>query len=175
MRKTRPRSLSTIEMTVLGLTWGKGPCSTYTVMRELESSLSTYYKSRAGTTYSVMHRLTGLGYIESDEGLVKVTDAGVKALQGWLTPPIPTGDVGHSADLVRLRSYFLGVLDRDSRIAFVDAAIEALRAHLARCEALAETGEYMDIFDRLAFQSVLYETRARIAWMEWMKAELESM
>ena len=174
------RKLSTTELSILGITWALGPCTTYSVMKQLSSSGSTYYKSRAGTTYSVMDRLVKFGLVEAiasevepDERLVKVTSDGVQALQGWLTPPVPEEDIAHSADFVRLRMFFLGVVDPPIRIAFIENALTGMRAHLLDCEALlkraeSEGGE----FEQLAILSVVYETRARVAWLEAVRERL---
>ena len=166
------RKLSTIEMTVLGFAWLRGPCSIYAIMKEISSSESSYYKSRAGTAYSVANRMIGFELLESvqnpdkdDEKWIQITDGGVSALQSWLTPPIPLSDIFHSADLVRLRFFFLGVVDKEKRIAFIDDSINGLQEFLVRCENLIPKNEALgDYFGVLATVSTILETRARIEW-----------
>ncbi len=166
------RKLSTVEMTVLGFAWLRGPCTIYSIMKELSASESSYHKSRAGTAYSVANRLIGFGLIEefsaedSDERNVRVTKAGVKALQEWIGPPVPISDVAHSADLVRLRFFFLGAVSQERRLAFIDEAIDGLREFHARCEALLPANQEIgDYFGALATVSSILEAKARIEWL----------
>ena len=180
------RKLSTIEMTVLGFAWLRGPCSIYAIMKEISSSESSFYKSRAGTAYSVANRLLGFELLESipspakdDEKLIQITEAGVSALQAWITPPIPLSDIFHSADLIRLRFFFLGVVDKESRLEFIEDSIKGLKVFLNKCEELIPKNEAIgDYFGVLATVSTILETKARIEWLvmvrEWVENPLES-
>ncbi len=166
------RKLSSIEMTVLGLAWLRGPCTIYAIMKELSFSASSYHKSRAGTAYSVAKRLLGFGLLETAEGdTVRVTQAGVEALREWLAPPVPAADVAHSADLLRLRFFFLGAAEPERRLAFIDDAIQGLEAFLVKCEDLLPANEALgDYFGVLATLSSILETRARIQWLKLVRA-----
>lgn len=163
------RPLSTLELTVLGLAWLRGPCTIYAVMKELSLSASSFHKSRAGTAYSVSNRLLKAGFLDkcSDETEnIVITEKGISALQSWLTPPIDQNDISHSADLLRLRFFFLGVVDRQIRLAFIDQSIKGLELFLARCEGLVtENEEIGDYFGVLATLSTILETKARIQWL----------
>lgn len=177
----RTRALSTIELSVLGLAWLRGPCTTYAIMKELATSQSTYYKSRAGTAYSVVDRLIQFKLIEHStdpengtEKLVQVTEEGRADLEEWLTPPIPIADIAHSADFIRLRFFFIGVLDPEKRLAFIDDSLASLRTHLERCEALIPANEAIgDRFGALATLSIILETKARIQWLEIVRDKVE--
>lgn len=176
------RSLTSIEMSVLGLFWLRGPCTTYAVMKELSSSGSSYYKSRAGTAYSITKRLTGFGLVgpangtgEETERLLVVTAAGETAIRSWLTPPIPHRDIAHSADLVRLRFFFLGMLEPDERLKFIDDCLGSMEKLRVRTEALvAENEKIGDYFGALATLSIILETRARIEWLQTVRRWVES-
>ena len=164
-----PRKLSTLEQTVLGIVWLRGPCTIYAVMRELESSESSYHRSRASTAYSVAKRLTGFGLIEPESGgeaSVQITAVGKEALMAWLTPPVPMADVAHSADLLRLRFFFLGALPPEARLRFIDEAIISLEDLSLRAEGLVEQNEQIgEYFGALATVSMVLETQARIQWL----------
>ncbi|MBL8047489.1 MAG: PadR family transcriptional regulator [Chthonomonas sp.] len=168
------RKFSTIEMTVLGMTYLRGPSTTYAVMMELSSSASTYHKSRAGTAYSVAKRLLKLGLIESlEDGRVQITPEGQRVLADWVGPDVPMMDVAHSADLLRLRFFFLEALSPADRLAFIDVSIRKLQEFERRCEGLIPQNEDIgDYFGALATVSSVLETRARIAWLrivrEWV-------
>lgn len=182
----KPRKLSTLELTVLGMAWLRGPCTIYAIMKELGTSESTYHKSRAGTAYSVSKRMLEFGLLEpnessepGDEKLVRITSEGITALQEWLTPPIPLPDIAHSADLIRLRFFFLGVVDQKRRLAFIENTLQGLETFLARCEALIQANEDIgDYFGALATISSILETRARIEWLkiarEWVVDPMDS-
>lgn len=169
------RKLSNLEHTVLGLTWLRQPCTTYAVMKELESSASSYHKSRAGAVYAAMRRLQGFGLIElAESGSLSVTRAGEQELRDWMRPPIPQGDVTYTVDLIRLRMFFLGVLEPPEREAFIDSAIAGLEQFLSECTALIPENEAIgDYFGVLATMSTIIETRARIEWLHIARRYLE--
>ncbi len=170
MRKAR--KLSTIELMLLGLSHENGPSSTYHLMKMMSMSGSTYYKSRAGTAYSVTKRLVSAGYFEqvpqdSGDPHIRITEKGIEALREWVTPPISPQDIAHSADLIRLRFYFLSVVDKEARLAFIDDSIKGLRERLdfvqTNMRLNADDGHY---FATIATLSSLMETKARIEWLQ---------
>lgn len=173
--RERMRKLSTLELTVLGLTWLRGPCTTYTIMKQLSMSASSYHNSRAGTAYSVTKRLTKGGFLERDaEDSVKITPLGVTALQQWFSSPVPMQDVTHSGDLLRLRFFFIGIVDAETRLKFIDESIAGLQTFLAQCEALVPKNEELgDYFGVLATLSTILETRARIEWLTLVRQWVE--
>lgn len=166
-----PRKLSTIELTVLGMTYLRQPCTIYAVMKELGSSASSYYKSRAGTAYSVANRLITFGLLsQSEDQQISLTKQGEEALQIWLTPPLPIHDIAHSADLIRLRTFFLGIVDHETRLKFLDSAEAGFHAHLLRCEQLLDENQQAgDYFGGLATVSGIFETQARIRWIQLIR------
>lgn len=170
------KKFSTVEMTVLGMTWLRGPCTIYAVMKELSSSASTYHKSRAGTAYSISKRLLDLGLIEKLDGdLVQVSQEGEKVLRDWTGPDVPMMDVAHSADLLRLRFFFLEILPPEQRLEFVDKSIASLEIFLARCKGLIpQNQEIGDYFGALATVCSVLETQARIEWLRMVRDWVQS-
>ncbi len=170
------RNLSTIELSVLGLAWLRGPCTIYAIMKELSTSGSSYYKSRAGTAYSVAKRLLSFGLLaETSENTIQITEAGVTAIQAWLAPPIPLPDIAHSADLIRLRFFFVGIVPMADRLAFIDSSIEGLTEFLEKCKSLLKDNEDIgDYFGVLATMSTVLETEARIAWLRIVRDLVEN-
>lgn len=169
-----------MEYTVLGIAWKRGPCTTYALMMELSTSTSTFFKKRASTTYPLVERLTKNGYLnQSDEVGARgersmvVTESGMEALQVWLTQPLDFGEVAHTVDFVRLRTFYLGAATPEQRSKFLDSALEQLRAHEASCVSASKKYlEMGDEFSALASEGVLYETRARIEWLTSARARL---
>jgi DNA-binding PadR family transcriptional regulator len=176
------RKLSNLELTVLGLAWLRGPCTIYSIMKELSMSASSFHKSRAGTAYSVANRLIGFKLLETKagnaatpEGSVQITDSGIKALKSWFDLPTPATDVAHSADLLRLRFFFIGIVEEDQRLAFIDSSIQELQVLLDRCKDLVgENQRIGDYFGALATLSVVLETEARITWLRTVREWVEN-
>lgn len=162
-----------MEYTVLGIAWKRGPCTTYTLMKEMSSSTSTFFKKRASTTYPLVERLIKNGFLKQSEDMgargersVETTEIGIAALQYWLAEPLEFGEVAHTLDFVRLRTFYLGSATPEDREKFLASALKQLAAHEASCQkAIEKYTEMGDQFSALATEGVLYETRARIAWL----------
>ena len=162
-----------MEYTVLGIAWKRGPCTTYTLMKEMSSSTSTFFKKRASTTYPLVERLIKMGLLAQSEDVgargersVVVTESGIAALEFWLTEPLDFGEVAHTVDFVRLRTFYLGAVQPEHREGFFASAMAQLKAHESSCErAIEKYMEMGDEFSALATDAVLYETRARMAWL----------
>lgn len=168
------RKLSNLEMTVLGFAWLRGPCTIYAIMKELSLSASSFHKSRAGTAYSIANRLLGFGLLGQEDENVQITPAGEAELKSWFAD-VPLTDIAHSADLIRLRFFFLGVVDSSERLRFIDESLAGLRTFLRTCEELVPKNEEIgDYFGVLATMSVVLETRARIQWLELVRDWVEN-
>ena len=174
-KRKSSRPLSTIEQTVLGLAYLKGPCTIYVIMKDLSTSASTYHKSRAGTAYSVAHRLVQQGLLtEDEEGQVQISESGLETLRAWIGPPISLSDVSYSVDLVRLRVFFFDALPDELRIPFIEHAIKGLEQFSTRLEPLLEEQEAEGAyFGVLAAASILVETRSRIRWLNMVREWIE--
>jgi DNA-binding PadR family transcriptional regulator len=168
----RRGALSTTEYTVLGIVWRDGPCTTYHVMLMLASSSSSFYRKRASSTYGVVQNLTAQGLLapvgddvgKRGERPIGVTEEGISVLQKWLGPPVPPVEAAYSNDLIRLRVNFIAALDAADQVAFVEDALRALRVLEEEHEhSILERGE---LSRTLSLQGLLFETRARIAWLE---------
>jgi len=161
------RPLSAIELTALGILWKRGPCTAYAIMREFQGSTSTYYSGRASTIYPVIRRFLACGLAASvEEGKVEITAFGVRRMREWLSPPVPMQDLAHTADMLRLRVFYLALVPSEVRARLIDEALDDLTNYLRTCTRSAERdAELGDPFSALASEGVLYETRARIEWL----------
>ncbi|MES1228317.1 MAG: hypothetical protein ABUL72_06560 [Armatimonadota bacterium] len=175
MTKDVRTQFSTVEMTILGLAWLRGPCKAYTLMKELSLSESTYHRSRAGTAYSVTNRFLKLGLLEKiEDDRVQVTPAGEAVLKEWTGPVVPITDIAHSADLLRLRFFFMGVLPQSVRLEFIDRSLETLKEFEQRCQDLIpQNQEIGDHYGALATVCSVLETRARIQWLQFVRPLVE--
>jgi hypothetical protein len=133
-------------------------------MMEMSSSTSTFFKKRASTTYPLVERLIKAGYLAQSDDIA--TERGVSALRAWLSDPLEFGEVAHTVDFVRLRTFYLGATETEDRELFLNSALKQLAAHESSCQdAIARYTKMGDEFSALATEGVLFETRARIAWL----------
>jgi DNA-binding PadR family transcriptional regulator len=172
---------SVTEHTILGIVWNDGPTTTYRVMRKLAASPSSFYRNRAATAYRVVQRLIEQGLLEvvgEDVGArgdrqIRITGEGLNVLRAWLLDPVPYAEVAHSADLIRLRLYSAGAIRPEERATLIDNAIsELLRLQLAIEGDIRREGESGDEFAVLAAKGSLFETKARIAWLQEIRPRL---
>lgn len=146
-------------------------------MKELAVSASSYHKSRAGTTYSIVNRLLAQGLLQRNPAnphLIEITPSGTTELHKWLAPPLPAADISHSADLLRLRCFFLGALPAEQRQIFLEEAQTALQGFLAEAEdLLSQSQARNDYFCLLAITNVVMETQSRLRWLKLVAELLE--
>lgn len=140
-------------------------------------SVSSYHKSRAGTAYSVAHRLEKFGFLravtdadEPKDKRVEVTTEGQGALRDWISTGPPMIDIAHSADLLRLRFNFLGAVSQEDRLVFIDRSLAGLETMLDEGTALiAKNQAINEYFGALSAVAFVLETRARIQWLTLVK------
>ena len=160
---------------MLGIVWLRGPCTIYVVMKELEGSPSSFHKSRAGTAYSVAHRLLKFGLLEEVGEHVQVSEEGMQEFAGWFQSPIPEGDVVHSVDLLRLRFFFAGAISQPDRLELIDDCAAQLKAFeeklIGLLPGIEESGEYFGLMAALA---MVMETRTRLKWFALARGWVEN-
>jgi DNA-binding PadR family transcriptional regulator len=167
------RDLSPLELTVLGVVMKKGPCNGNSVLQEFTHSQTAYYSSGAGSIYPVLKRLERAGLISRQGKKLQLTEGGLLALRQWFTDPDLADDVSCSLDLIRSRMYFMRILSTTERLSFVDRISARLKELLIACEAKVQAyREAGDPFSTLAMEGAVEETKARIAWLERVKATL---
>lgn len=174
-----PGELTITEYTVLGIIWRHGPCTPYAVTGHMATSPSSFYRKRASTTYKVVDKLIKTAFIRevgAERGprrdrLVEVTPSGRSALHQWALH-VPPEEATHSNDLIRLRLNFFELLSYEETIDFLDEAAQFLKESLAQSEAELETRTHtMGYLTLLGF---IYETRARLDWLEVVRVRLLS-
>ncbi len=162
-------------MTILGLTWLRGPCTVYAVMKELATSESTYYRSRAGTAYSVVTRLVKFGLIhQAEDNSISITEQGTATLQTWVGPEVDRADIAHTVDWLRLRFFFLECLTPADRLALIDRCQQGLEELEQRCLDMIQANEELgDYFGALATLNIVMETRTRRRWLRLVRPFVE--
>lgn len=178
----KDRKLSTLEQTVLGLAWLRGPCTIYVLMKMLSNAGSTYYKSRAGTAYSIGNRLIKEGLLEFDtpsgeneDRKVRISEKGLAALREWMKPPLSPTDAAFSSDLIRLRFYFLGSIDKEERLGLIESARAETEKVVKMCKGfLIDNENIEDYFGVLATMSAILEFEARLKFLDLVKDLVEN-
>ncbi|MBX3111569.1 MAG: PadR family transcriptional regulator [Fimbriimonadaceae bacterium] len=167
------RDLTSLEHTVLGVLLKLQPCRAHAVVMEFASSQNLAFRSKAGSIYPLMTRLTQAGLLHNEGRKYRLAPAGVEELTRWVRPPFTADQVSTNLDLLRSRMYFLETLDEAERLAFLDYAEAELVGLLERVEHLVgEHVEIGDYFGELATMGAVKETEARIAWIRAVRERL---
>lgn len=172
--------MTELDLTILAIIARDGPLSAYDVRKRFASSLTPMWSSSTGSVYPSIRRLgeAGLVRISASAGArsrrdLEATGAGRSALERWLTDVTPE-QAAPTPDPVRTRMYFLALLDRERRGQLVNGAIRGTTQAIEEAEQIREkrlaAGE--DALQHLASAGVLYELRARLAWLLWLSGEM---
>lgn len=174
------RKLSHLAYIALGVVAERQPCSGYTVMKDFQSSSSTYFSGSAGAIYPLMRRLEedGLTKVERSKAgsrtrrVYTITEKGRQALEAWLSSPIPDDEVAFLVDLLRTRVLFFERLSKQQRRKFVKDCREQLRARIARNSKKVVDGDGLTAYERVTLQSVLMIDETRLKWLDVVEKEL---
>ncbi len=174
------RKLSHLAYIALGVVAERQPCSGYTVMKDFQSSSSTYFSGSAGAIYPLMRRLEedGLTKVERTKAgsrtrrTYTITEKGRVALEAWLASPIPDDEVAFLVDLLRTRVLFFERLTKQQRRKFVKDCREQLRQRIAVTQGKIAKTEGLTQFEVVTLKSVLMVDEARIKWLDVVEKEL---
>ena len=170
-KKTKDRSLTELESTVLGVVWSKQPCTPYQVRCEFTESPSPYWSGSGGAIYPLMTRLESKGLVRSKahatgsrrSRLYEVTPAGRASLRRWVGPPIAEDIVGVPPDPLRTRLAFLDVLPASRRAEWLQEIEARLEQLVGRSERFQDRAE--GPFFALMARGALAMQRTRLAWV----------
>ena len=167
------RKLSTLERTVLGVVWKRGPCTGYAVVMEFAGSAGSAYRSGASSVYPLLNRLEKAGLLASKrsekrgEKQYEITEEGLGVLRDWFVLSPAGDDFTCALDVLRSRTYFLKALTKEERDCFFEQALAGLKRLLAQCEAVVREYEIKgDPYSVMAMTGAVYETKARIKWLQ---------
>jgi DNA-binding PadR family transcriptional regulator len=174
------RKLSHLAYIALGVVAEKQPCSGYAVMKDFQSSSSTYFSGSAGAIYPLMKRLEADGLTKVDRTKAgtrtrrnyTITDKGRDALETWLASPIPDEEVAFLVDLLRTRVLFFERLTKQQRRKFVKDCREQLRSRIAATQKRMKAKNALSQFEQVTLASVLMIDEARIKWLDVVEREL---
>jgi DNA-binding PadR family transcriptional regulator len=135
-----------IEGCVLGLLSVEGPATPYAIRKVFLQSPNPQWSGSAGTIYPLVERLLRRKLIRSKLCLtgkrrgqrISVTASGSRALEQWLSIPIPEWVTGVPPDPLRTRVRFLCAISDTQQQAFLQNAHRRTQAHLHIVEADCE-------------------------------------
>ena len=174
------KTMTELELCVLGSIWLRGPCSAYVLRREFAESSSSYWSSSAGSIYPVIERLkrAGLVTLAADPAdrrgtrAVAATEKGRRALVAWFAD-LPGWTGKATLDPIRTRLNFIAVLkSRSDQRRFVERAQENTRAEIASLRSsLGALGQDAGA-ERLTTLGALYELEGRMKWLKAVRNAL---
>lgn len=169
---------SELESFILGLIWKHGPISVYGIRLLLRASPSTHWSGSAGSIYPLIKRLDRDGLLVAEphtQGRRKslrfsVSPAGIEEIRRWIGPPLPKEAVSVVFDPLRSRMRFLGLLDRQERLEWIDHAIRRLEEVRDRVDQWDAANE--DAFSRLVTAHGRKDVVMRTQWLMEAKKTL---
>ena len=172
--------MTELDLTILAIIARDGPLSAYDVRKVFARSLTSTWSSSTGSIYPSIRRLQDARHVASSSPkgararkTLRVTAAGRAAVDRWLQEITPEM-AGPTPNPVRTRIYFLGILNSSEGSAILRKAIASTRAALDEAErrrTARVSADSDDVVQHLASEGVLYELRARVAWLEWLERE----
>lgn len=165
----------------LGLIASEGPVTGYQVMRQFQSSSSSYFSGSAGAIYPLLKRLDKMGLIEdSGEKLnsktkarYRITPLGQEKLCDWVRAPIPVEDVSYAVDFLRSRVFFMKSLTPEEIGEFVKDARGKLKVQVRLHKAKAsESNAAGDAVVAMGYQSLVMVDEARLKWLDMVEKRL---
>lgn len=155
-------TLSTTELSVLGLLLSYGEHSGYDLKRAAESGVGYVWTAAKSHVYAVLPRLVAGGYAtvrtvaqerRPDKQVYRITRKGEDAFRRWLEEPVDERAGSRSPFLLKV--FFGGRMSR-----------EALVAHLERKRAQAEKelAEYREIEERIRDDESSYYGYVTLRW-----------
>jgi DNA-binding PadR family transcriptional regulator len=138
------------------------------------NSLTNAWSSSTGSIYPSIKRLAAHGFImvsppaggRSSRAL-SVSPSGSAEVVRWLTSDM-MAIAGPTPDPIRTRSSFLSLLDEAKQAEFVANALTATRVAIKSAETARRARCKSHTLEDRVSEGVLYELRARVAWLKAM-------
>ena len=166
--------LSEIEGCVLGLLSVDGPATPYSIRKTFLQSPNPQWSGSAGTIYPLIERLLRRTLIRSKLCLtgkrrgqrISVTASGLRALEQWLSVPIPDWVAGVPPDPLRTRVRFLSALSDTQQRVFLQNAHQRTQAHRLMVEADCERKRGKGGLQYLMARGALLSMQSRSAFLQ---------
>ncbi|MGI8429596.1 MAG: PadR family transcriptional regulator [Solirubrobacteraceae bacterium] len=172
--------LGTTSAVILGLV-GRRPGSGYDIAGFAARSIAHFWPISRSQVYAALSRLEGVGLIEGthvqqdrrpDKRRYELTDAGARALDGWLeSSGYPTE---RRRDGLLAKLFFAERMTPDQRVDLLSAYRDRAAAYRIELQAIVDRlqGRPESFYGRSTALFGLVDATARIAWAEHMLAVL---
>lgn len=175
--------MTELDFTILAIIGRDGPLSAYDVRKVFSQSVTPTWSSSQGSVYPSIRRLESESLVEASapEGArsrqtLRITRGGRAAVESWLRD-VTASTAAATPDPIRTRMSFLTFVEPARRRDMVELALASSEAALLAAEQLRETRPPVDGADlgRLTSEGVLFELRARIDWLRWLRGEVSGL
>jgi DNA-binding PadR family transcriptional regulator len=175
IRKPSARTsiVTELEGVILGIVWGRQPCSPYVVLSRFQQSPTWGWSSSTGAIYPAIRRLKARGLLnhraestgKRRSEALSLSAKGTAALQEWianLNEEMGSGGL----DPIRTRVNYLAALAPEARLAFLDRAEEVTRSRLQLARESQADPHAKDNWTLQATRSGLaHQLEARLRWL----------
>jgi DNA-binding PadR family transcriptional regulator len=176
----KPRPLTELEGTVLGVLTARQPCTPYQVRREFLDSPSPHWSGSAGAIYPLVVRLEKAGLVRSQahatgsrrSRVYCLTPAGRRALRRWMGPPIGDEVVGVPPDPLRARIALLALVPPARQRQYLREIEGRLGGMIGRSRD-ADADLSHDAFSRRFSSGAIAMQEARLGWVRALRRGLE--
>ena len=164
---------TTLGLALLALV-DKTPQSGYDLCQIFETTPMSHYSSSPGAIYPALKRLEREGLARGrnermgslrPRRVYRSTEAGHRALVGWVSQPLDQSDVLWRLDEVMLRFAFMGgLVDDSTTLRFLDSLATLLELRIAGLEEFLATMPAEPPHGRLGLTSGIAQFRGLVRW-----------
>ena len=175
--------LTELEYLILGMVI-EGATSGYAMRKEMNRIRGSRWSAESGAVYRVLRRLTAQGFVAEarkagspnrERTEYELTEQGKAALMAWVCATPDRTEFMYLVDPIRSRSYLLGRLDPETRIAVLDQWLEASKEFCGELESDMANSRFKDPVKNAAYNNISFLAQARHAWLEAMRREVADL
>jgi len=175
-------TLSTTELSVLGLLSAFGEHSGYDLKKQAAAGVGYVWTAAKSHIYAVLPRLVEGGYATSrrveqdsrpDKQVYRITEKGEEAFRAWLEEPVEERPDGRSTFLLKI--FFGRHMSREALVAHLERKREWAEAHLDEFRGIEEQirDEESSYFGYVTLRWGMAHAEAWIGWADEILRELE--
>jgi len=181
-QEPRTITLSTTELSVLGLLAAFGERSGYDLKKHAEAGVGYVWTAAKSQIYAVLPRLVSGGYATSrlvaqssrpDKQVYRITDEGAKVFEAWLEEPVEERPDARSTFLLKI--FFGRHMNREALVAHLERKREWALAYLDEFRGIEEEirDEESSYFGYVTLRWGIAHAEAWARWTDEILAELE--
>jgi DNA-binding PadR family transcriptional regulator len=182
VRERKTVTLSTTELSVLGLLTAFGEHSGYDLKQHAEAGVGYVWTAAKSQIYAVLPRLVAGGYATArhveqssrpDKQVYRITAKGEKTFRAWLEEPVEERPDARSTFLLKI--FFGRHMSREALVAHLERKREWATSYLAEYREIEERirDEEPSYFGYVTLRWGIAHAEAWIQWAEEILRELE--